>query len=247
MFCTECGNKLPEGVKFCPECGAKLMTREAVPEPVKVEEPIKVAAPVIEAEPGQATEPVKEAEPVVEAKSEKMEDVVKEAEPIREAAPEPVAPAWRPEPPVQRPVAPMMEQQKSSGLVRMNGGVNASYFKNRNYLMVLIGNLLAFIGCFVPFVTIFGSSISLMELTVGGGSAIIIAIIVCIVFTFVKPFVVYIPCIISVCIYGANFMSLIAEDLLETLHIGAYLILVATVVALVGALKFRKEFKESAQ
>lgn len=245
MFCTECGNKLPEGVKFCPECGAKLQTREVVPEPVKVEEPIKEAAPVIEAEPGQAAEPVKEAEPVkmvepvVEAESEKMEDVVKEAEPV--------APAWRPEPPVQRPVAPMMEQQKSSGLVRMNGGVNASYFKNRNYLMVLIGNLLAFIGCFVPFVTIFGSSISLMELTVGGGSAIIIAIIVCIVFTFVKPFVVYIPCIISVCIYGANFMSLIAEDLLETLHIGAYLILVATVVALVGALKFRKEFKESAQ
>lgn len=216
MFFTECGNQLPEGVKFCPECGAKLMTREAVPEPVKVEEPIKVAAPVVEAEPVKAAEPVKEAEPVkmvepvVEAESEKMEDVVTEAEPIKEAAPEPVAPAWRQEPPVQRPVAPMMEQQKSSGLVRMNGGVNASYFKNRNYLMVLIGNLLAFIGCFVPFV-------------------------------------VYVPCIISVCIYGANFMSLIAEDLLETLHIGAYLILVAMVVALVGALKFRKEFKESAQ
>lgn len=247
MFCTECGNQLPEGVKFCPECGAKLMTREVVPEPVKVEEPIKVATPVVEAEPVQVAEPVKMVEPVVETESEKMEDVVTEAEPIKEAAPEPVAPAWRPEPPVQRPVVPMMEQQKSSGLVRMNAGVNASYFKNRNYLMILIGNLLAFIGCFVPFVSIFGSTISLMELTVGGGSAIIVAIIVCIVFTFVKPLVVYIPCIISVCIYGANFMSLIAEDLLETLHIGAYLILVATVVALVGALKFRKEFKESAQ
>ena len=38
MFCTECGNKLSEGVKFCPGCGAKLQIGEAVPEPVKVEE-----------------------------------------------------------------------------------------------------------------------------------------------------------------------------------------------------------------
>lgn len=29
MFCTECGNKLPEGVKFCPGCGAKLQIGEA--------------------------------------------------------------------------------------------------------------------------------------------------------------------------------------------------------------------------
>ncbi len=230
MFCSECGNKLPEGVKFCPECGAKLMTREAVSEPVKVEEPIKVAEPVVEAEPVQAAESVKEPDPV------------------KEVAPEPVAPVQTPVTPIQRPVAvaPTVTRQGSNGPVKKTG-IDASYFKNRNYLMVLIGNILAFIGCFIPFVSIFGSTISLMELTVGGGSAIIIAIIVCIVFTFVKPLVVYIPCIISVCIYGANFMSLIAEGLLETLHIGAYFILVATVVALVGALKLRKEFKASAE
>lgn len=230
MFCTECGNKLPEGVKFCPGCGAKLQIGEAVPEPVKVEEPIRVAAPVIEAEPVQAVEPLKMAEPVASAQI-------------------PVTPMQRPVAPMaqQQGVTPMPAQQKPSVVMKKKTGIDSSYFKDGNYLMVLIGNLLAFIGCFIPFVSIFGSTISLMELTVGGGSAIIIAIIVCIVFTFVKPLAVYIPCIISVCIYGANFMSLIAEDLLETLHIGAYLILVATVVALVGALKLRKGVKASAE
>lgn len=223
MFCAECGNQLPEGVKFCPECGTKLPIREVAPEPVKVEEPVVEAEPV------------------------KMEETIKEVEPAREAIPEPIVPAQIPVTPVQRPVTPMPTQQKPSMVMKKKTGIDSSYFKNRNYLMVLIGNLLAFIGCFMPFVSIFGSTVSLMELTVEGGSAIIIAIIVCIVFTFVKPLAVYIPCIISVCIYGANFMSLIAEDLLETLHIGAYLILVASIVALVGALKLRKEYKSSAE
>lgn len=25
MYCTKCGNEVPEGYKFCPKCGAKLV------------------------------------------------------------------------------------------------------------------------------------------------------------------------------------------------------------------------------
>ena len=31
MFCTNCGNKLPEGSKFCPSCGARILTEIAEP------------------------------------------------------------------------------------------------------------------------------------------------------------------------------------------------------------------------
>ena len=34
MFCTKCGKKLPDGVKFCPECGSAIVVsdnKESVP------------------------------------------------------------------------------------------------------------------------------------------------------------------------------------------------------------------------
>ncbi len=205
MFCTECGNKLPEGVKFCPGCGAKLMTREA--------EPVVEATPIV-AEPVQEVEPLKMVEPV--------------------------APAQIPVTPMQRPIAPMA-QQKTSKVVKKKTGIDGSYFKSANYWMIFLGNLLAFIGCLLPFVSAGRRSASLFELSVGGGGAVIIAIIVCVVFTFVKPMVVFIPCIVSISIYGLLFMALIAEELLEALSVGAYTILIASIVALVGAVRFRKE------
>ena len=214
MFCTECGNKLPEGVKFCPGCGAKLQIGEAVPEPVKVEEPIRVAASVVEAEPVQAVEPLKMAEPVASAQI--------------------------PVTPMQRQVAPMA-QQKTSKVVKKKTGIEGSYFKSANYWMIFLGNLLSLIGCLLPFVSAGSRSASLFELSVGGGGAVIISIIVCVVFTFVKPMVVFIPCIVTVSIYGLLFIGLIAEELLEALSVGAYTILIASIVALVGAVRFRKE------
>lgn len=39
MFCTKCGNKLPETAKFCTSCGASLGNsfKQAIPEPVENE------------------------------------------------------------------------------------------------------------------------------------------------------------------------------------------------------------------
>lgn len=39
MFCTKCGNKLPEAAKFCTSCGASLGNsfKQAIPEPVENE------------------------------------------------------------------------------------------------------------------------------------------------------------------------------------------------------------------
>ncbi len=31
MFCSNCGNKLPDNAKFCTECGAKIASAESQP------------------------------------------------------------------------------------------------------------------------------------------------------------------------------------------------------------------------
>ena len=217
MFCTECGNKLPDGVKFCPECGAKLKGNEAAPEPVNVAEPVMEATPVV-------AEPVAEAEPI------------QASEPVKVA--EPVAPAQIPVTPVRRPAAPTV-QQKPSKVVKKKTGIDGSYFKSANYWMIFLGNILSLIGCLLPFESV--RDYSLFELSAGGGGAVIIAIIVCVVFTFVKPMVVFIPSIVSVSLYGLLFMAIIADGLWDALHVGAYLVLVASIAALVGAVRFRKE------
>ena len=33
MFCGNCGTNVPEGYGFCPNCGAKMITKEAAPQP----------------------------------------------------------------------------------------------------------------------------------------------------------------------------------------------------------------------
>lgn len=222
MFCMECGNQLPEGAfKFCPNCGAKVPVKEA-------DVPVAPMASVVEATPAETVTPV----PVMPVQQQSAPTMMQQT-----AAPMATQPVG----------TPTVTQQQPAMVTKKKLGVDASYFKNKNYLMVLIGNLLAFVGCFVPFVSIWGNTVNLIELTAGGGSAVIIVIIVCVVYTFVKPAVVFIPCIISVCIYGANFITLITEGVMDALSIGAYLILVATVVALVGALKLRKELNSSAK
>ena len=218
MFCMECGNQLPEGAfKFCPNCGAAVPVKET-------DVPVAPMAPAVEVAPTEAVAPV----PVIPVQQPSVPTMMQQT-----AAP--------------MAAQPMVTQQQPTMATKKKNGVEKSYFKNKFYLMVLIGNLLAFIGCFLPFVSIWGSQVNLIELTAGGGSAVIVVIIVSVVYTFLKPSVVFVPCIISVCIYGANFITLITEGVMDALSIGAYLILVATVVALVGALKLRKEINSSAK
>ncbi len=89
MFCTNCGDALPEGAKFCPNCGVRLaeplVADAAIAERVNVPEtPAEAAAEVFEtAEPEQLTEAVE----TFEAAAEPVE-----SEPVAVPAEEP-APA----------------------------------------------------------------------------------------------------------------------------------------------------------
>lgn len=127
-FCSNCGTKIPEGVKFCPECGTRVIA-VAEPAPVVVEEPVPVAAeepvpaPVVD-EPAPVVEesvPVAE-EPVPVA--EEPAPVVAE-EPASVVAEEPAPAVEEPEPVVQEPVIeaePVPAVQQPAGPVKFEVG-----------------------------------------------------------------------------------------------------------------------------
>ena len=110
MFCSVCGNKMPDTAKFCTVCGSPLAKK---PVPADVIEPVteevteaaaEVAAPVIE-EVHSASEAVaKAAEAVTETAAEELAQVI-EAEPVAEAAPPVVETAQ----PAAEAVKPMVE------------------------------------------------------------------------------------------------------------------------------------------
>ena len=79
MFCSNCGNRLPEDALFCNQCGHRVRrpAPEPEPEPVFEPEPAPEPEPVFEPEPEPAPEP----EPVIEPEPEP------EPEPIPAAAP----------------------------------------------------------------------------------------------------------------------------------------------------------------
>lgn len=118
-FCSNCGTKAPDGVKFCPECGTRIMTAAQMnaaaapaPQPV-VEQP--APAPVAEAPKPvvEAPKPVVEApKPVVEAPKPVVEapkPVVEAPKPVVEV-PKPVVERPAPKPIVERPApAPVAE------------------------------------------------------------------------------------------------------------------------------------------
>ena len=97
-FCSNCGTKAPDGVKFCPECGTRIMTAAqmtaaAAPAPAPVvEQP--APAPVAE-QPAPA--------PVVERPAP--------APVVERPAPAPVSERSAPAPVVERPApAPVVER-----------------------------------------------------------------------------------------------------------------------------------------
>ena len=59
MFCTNCGERLEDGMLFCPNCGTKIIWEEPKAEEPKAEEP--------KAEEPKAEEPKVEEEPKAEA------------------------------------------------------------------------------------------------------------------------------------------------------------------------------------
>ena len=57
MFCTNCGNKLPEGSKFCPSCGARILTEIVEP----LTQTVETAADSVDELAEKAAEETKEA------------------------------------------------------------------------------------------------------------------------------------------------------------------------------------------
>ena len=111
MFCTNCGNPLPEGSKFCPNCGAKIITEAeaadivaeeakaaldsaGVPYPeVPAEAVTEAAAAVTDAEEAvtEAAEDI--AEETVETVAAAVDEAAETAETVQEAAGDAVAEA----------------------------------------------------------------------------------------------------------------------------------------------------------
>lgn len=80
-FCSNCGTKLPEGVKFCPECGTRTVA-SAAPAPAAeapaAEQPILREEPVVAAEPAPAAA---ESVPVAEESAPAVEETAPAAQP----------------------------------------------------------------------------------------------------------------------------------------------------------------------
>ena len=116
MFCSKCGNQVPDGAAFCSACGNRLSAPQVpvVPAepvvpvaPVVPTEPVVPVAPVVPVEPVAPVAPVEPIAPVVPAPAVPVEPVV----PVAPVIPvEPIVPEQQfvPQPEVQAaPVAPV--------------------------------------------------------------------------------------------------------------------------------------------
>jgi len=113
MFCSNCGIKIDENVKFCPQCGTPLQAPIQKPQ-APVQEPIvQPVPPVVENIP---------IEPVVQAAPPVVEAPI--VEPVQEIKQEPVQPASQPvvepvaQPAPQEPIPPVKKKKKKkAGLI----------------------------------------------------------------------------------------------------------------------------------
>ena len=78
MFCTRCGTKLPDDVRFCTKCGAPVASKAPAPAETQAAEPVPAQAPA--ANPGEtvvtldAVDPTSENASAVEAAAETVTD-----------------------------------------------------------------------------------------------------------------------------------------------------------------------------
>lgn len=110
-------------------------------------------------------------------------------------------------------------------------------FKKPSILMLLGGNVLSIIGCFLPFVSVFGFSVAYIE---GDGVFVLILCAIGIALTFFKPKFAFIPNILALLVTFIG-ISGAADFSLSILGIGAYLIIIANAVAIAGGVMAMKE------
>ena len=108
MFCTNCGERLEDGMLFCPNCGTKIIWEEPKAEEPKAEE-VKIEEPKVEEV--MAEEPKAEEPKVEEVMAEELKAEVAEAEAVK--VEEPKAEAVK----VEEPKAgePKVEEPKAEG------------------------------------------------------------------------------------------------------------------------------------
>ena len=100
--------------------------------------------------------------------------------------------------------------------------------------LLLGGNVLSIIGCFLPFVSVFGYDYPYIK---GDGIIVLVLCIVSMVLAFLNK--AKISCVANVLALIVTFMGIskLAEISLEFLGVGAYLIIIANIVAIVGSVK----------
>lgn len=105
-------------------------------------------------------------------------------------------------------------------------------------LMILIGSVVAIIGCFLPFasVSMFGvsASVSYME---GDGVIVLVLSIVAIALAFFKTKLAFIASGLGLIVTLYDSFKIVTEMSFDVLGLGAYIIIIASIVAIVGSVK----------
>jgi len=109
-----------------------------------------------------------------------------------------------------------------------------SKFKAAGFWMLIGGNALSIIACFLPFVDYVIASAVYID---GEGVFILVLNAVAIVMAFVKPRFAFIPNIVSTAWVCITFVDWINAGGLQLLEIGAYLVLAGNIIALFGGVK----------
>lgn len=104
--------------------------------------------------------------------------------------------------------------------------------KNTAKLIILIGNIAAIIGCFMPFMAVWGFSVDYFE---GDGAIVVGLSVVAIIIALIKPKFAFIPNALSlfIPIYDISQMDSFSRQFLDT---GAYVVIIGTAVAIIASI-----------
>lgn len=112
-----------------------------------------------------------------------------------------------------------------------------SKFKAAGFWMLMLGNIFSIVGCFLPFAQVFFLSVPYIE---GDGMIVLVLNIVGIIITLIKPKIGFIANVLALVVTAVGVANM-AELSLELLGVGAYLIIIANVVAIIGSFLYKKK------
>ena len=110
-------------------------------------------------------------------------------------------------------------------------------FKTAGFWMLILGNVLSIIGCFLPFAKVWFISVPYIE---GDGMIVLALNIIGIVIALIKTKIAFIANILALVVTAVGVVNM-AELSFELLSTGAYLIIIANVVAFIGSFVYKKK------